>query len=140
MYNSNPTHVLQPYSGGYYGSTLLLQPMSGLGGPLESIEMIPGVSWLNDKMPDAIPENVKTVVSLGLMLGAVGVAYGVIVKGKSIKRAVRGLPVIGKALKRNPKRRKTKVRSYRVKSYKRQKSVKGYKVKGYKRRARRNRR
>jgi hypothetical protein len=132
MYNSNPQHIL---AGPSYGSVHVLQPYAGegyggyggyYGNPLDTVAdvgmRIPGVSWVSDKMPDAIPEGLKALISLGLLLGVAGVAYGVAVKGKSIKGALKGVPVLGRVFKKNgiftaaisnPKRKKRRGRKRR---------------------------
>ena len=128
MYNSNPTQILYPnpgygqlpavYAPGVVldaplGTTYLLEP--SLNGPLETVEnaveMIPGVTWINDRLPAVIPEGVKSVVSLLVLSTAVITAYGVVVKRKSIKKALKATPLGG--LVKNPRNRKRNRRNRR---------------------------
>ena len=119
MYNSNPTEILYPNPGYgqptlpavYHpdmGSTYLLEP--SMNGPLETVEataqMIPGVGWLNDMMPDAIPGALKTVVSLALVGTAAMTLYGVVFKRESIKKAYKKSFLGG--LMKNPKNRRNR--------------------------------
>jgi len=155
MYNSNPTQILYPnpgygqlpavYAPGVVldaplGTTYLLEP--SLNGPLETVEnaveMIPGVTWINDRLPAVIPEGVKSVVSLLLLSTAVITAYGVVVKRKSIKKALKATPLGG--LMKPPRRRKRRARYRRRNRRNRRNFLPGGAFNPRRRRRRRNRR